>query len=155
MDRWERDRFWKGFAEYMTKGYAGHAPRGAAVGSRLVIPPMWHSGAARVAVGINWPNGESTIQVDLTLNVKRNKPLTLDWYKTLVREKGLKERLVTQPGELWKTAPRPDKAESWVVVKKRAFPEEEWAGHYAWLAGKAVRFHEVLGPLVAGLPRGR
>lgn len=151
MDRWERDRFWKGFSDYITKAHAGYAPRGAAAGSRLVIPPTWHADAARVAVGINWPNGENTIQVDLTLNVKGDKPLTLEWYKRLVGEKWMKGRLAVPPDELWRPDPRPDEAESWIVVKTRAFPEEDWAVHYAWLAEKAVTFHEVLGPLVAGL----
>jgi hypothetical protein len=153
MDRWQLTRFWKGFTVHMGARHPAYAQWAPSEGKRQIVPPTWFGGAARIAAGVNWDD-ENTIQVDLTLNVKGDEPLTKEWYRLLVTDKsGIRGKLITSPDDLWKPDARRGKPESWIVVKTLAYPEEKyWVGHFDWLANKVHRFHEVLGPLIQKLP---
>jgi hypothetical protein len=153
MDRWQRKRFWDGFTKHMVATFPKYTQWNPAEDKRQIVPPMWFGNAARIAAGINWDE-ENTIQVDLTLNVLGNETLTKEWYRLLVTDKSnIRGQLAASPDDLWKPDVRPGKPESWIVVKKLAYPEERyWLDHYTWLAEKVHQFHELLGPMIESLP---
>lgn len=140
----EYQKFWRGFIAYMKEHYAEYKQRSPSKNNRQIIPPDWFGGYVRIAAGISRPK-ENIMQVDVTLNNRRSKELTKEWYSHLRSEKEIIEKeMGREEGAKWAWKERADDPESHIIYFKYAPPEEKyWKEQYAWLAEKVDKFHKI------------
>lgn len=149
----EYQKFWHGFIAYMEEHYPQYTQRAPSKNNRQIVPPDWFGGNVRIAAGINRPK-ENVMQVDVTLNNRRSKRLTKEWYRRLRVEKEIVEReMGREEGARWEWKERSEKPESHIIYLKYAPPEEKhWREQYVWLAEKVDRFHEIFESRIQALP---
>ena len=149
----EYQKFWRGFIAYMKEHYPLYTQRSPSKNNRQIVPPDWFGGYVRIAAGINRPK-ENVMQVDVTLNNRRSKRLTKEWYRRLRAEKeGVEREMGREEGARWDWKERSEEPESHIIYSKYAPPEEKhWGEQYAWLAEKVDRFHEIFEPRIEALP---
>jgi len=144
----EYQKFWHGFITYMESCYPQYVQRQPSKNKNQIVPRTWFGEAMRIAAGINFGE-ENSIQVDLTINFKGQRDLTKDWYKKLMNYERDIKREIGVSGKNWRPDLRPDKPESWIILKEPAHPEEKhWPDHYVWLAEKVHKFHDVFAPII-------
>ena len=134
--------YWEGLIRYMAEHFAYFRFGKASKESYQVVPPVLRPGV-QIAVGMNRKQDES-IRVDITLT---NTPE--EWSEQLWRQAGEIKKEVGIADGHWEWAPRPGKAETHIILRKNVRLDGARKPQYEWLAGAAVRFHEVFGPRVA------